>query len=157
MSNAHFALAVPALYFLVVSAPLAYFDLKEKRLPNRLTLPGIALALLALVVFAILGEPLKALLSFVVALALFALGVFVVIKGWLGMGDVKLLSGLALVVGAFDLGYTGLLVGVTLVVGIGYAIYRIVTRTIDRSFALGPGIILSYLVCLAVISAALFS
>jgi Flp pilus assembly protein protease CpaA len=120
-------------------------------------LPGIALALLALVVFAILGEPLKALLSFVVAFALFALGVFVVIKGWLGMGDVKLLSGLALVVGAFDLGYTGLLVGVTLVVGIGYAIYRIVTRTTDRSFALGPGIILSYLVCLAVISAALFS
>jgi leader peptidase (prepilin peptidase)/N-methyltransferase len=157
MSNAHFALAVPALYFLVVSAPLAYFDLKERRLPNRLTLPGIALALLALVVFAILGEPLKALLSFGVALLLFALGVFISMKGWLGMGDVKLFVGSALVVGAFDLAYVGILLGVTLVVGIGCAIYRIVTRTTYRSIALGPGIILSYLVCLAVISAALFS
>lgn len=151
MSNAELALAIPALYFFVVAFPLVWIDLKERRLPNRLTLPGLALSALGLVSAAFLGEPLKALASFGVALALFIVGVFLSFRGWLGMGDVKLLSGVSLVVGAFDLSLVPILLGSVLVCVVVYAALFYTRQLKSNRFALGPAICLSYLLCLALI------
>ena len=86
--------SLPAyLYLGLVTGPLAVIDLREKRLPNRLTLPSypIVAALIALAALADGGWPAagRAALGAVVLLAVYAV-LHVVNPAGLGMGDVKL-------------------------------------------------------------------
>ena len=68
---------VPSLYLIAVAVPLAVIDVRQRRLPNRLVLPGIGLALLAQLVASAVASvwPILALgVAFVLAtvLVLFA-------------------------------------------------------------------------------------
>lgn len=92
-----------AAYFAVATIPLAYFDLREHRLPNAWTLPAWALAVVALAADWIgTGRfPVDGALAAGVALVLF--GMFAVFAG-LGMGDVKLAVPLAAGLGLAEIG-----------------------------------------------------
>ncbi|WP_426624723.1 prepilin peptidase [Leifsonia sp. McL0607] len=89
--------AVGALYVAAVTAALVRYDLRERRLPNALVLPGLAFVAVGAVWSVLSGAGGIAL---VVAAALCSLGVllaFLVLAcgGGLGMGDVKLAALLA--------------------------------------------------------------
>ncbi|KQR54214.1 hypothetical protein ASF88_05235 [Leifsonia sp. Leaf336] len=98
--------AVGALYVAAVTAALVQYDLRQRRLPDALVLPGLA--------FAALGALWSALsassgIAVVVTAALCGLGVllaFLVLAsgGGLGMGDVKLAALLAAALGALVAG-----------------------------------------------------
>jgi leader peptidase (prepilin peptidase)/N-methyltransferase len=87
--------ALAVLYLAAVTPELARVDIREQRLPNRLVLPGIAVAIIALAGdWLVTGlPPLVPLIagggSFAVFLALAA-------AGGVGMGDVKLAALLGL-------------------------------------------------------------
>jgi len=91
---------------------LAVVDWEQRRLPNVVVLPGLAVAV------ALSPEPiataLAAAVAFVVFLGLFALGRRLYGPGALGMGDVKLAALVAAVVGLPAAGYA-------LVLGVGLA------------------------------------
>jgi leader peptidase (prepilin peptidase)/N-methyltransferase len=92
---------LPALcYLAVVAAPLTVIDIREHRLPDRLTLPSypIALALLALPNGR--DRLLSALVGLAVALAFYLLLALVYPAG-IGWGDVKLSGVLGLYLGWF--------------------------------------------------------
>ncbi len=76
---------------------LGWYDIRERRLPNWLTMPG-ATAILA--VAAAAGHGMPALLG---GLALFAVYLVVHLLAGLGAGDVKLAVGLGALTGAFGI------------------------------------------------------
>ncbi len=99
----HFLLLVPFVYLVAISIPLATIDLREHRLPNRLTLSAATLTLGCLATSAWLGGSWSPLIS-----ALTAAGV-TFLSGWLlaareaiGMGDIKLLISLNAFAGYFS-------------------------------------------------------
>lgn len=99
---------LPALcYLAAVAAPLAVIDLRERRLPDVLTLPSYPAALLLLGIAAFFlhnggGQFRHALLGLAGAAALYLLLVLVYPAG-LGWGDVKLSGVLGLYLGWFGL------------------------------------------------------
>lgn len=90
------AAGVVVLAWLVV---LSVFDIRERRLPNWLTMPG---ALVILAAAAVAGRGLPALVG---AVALFAvyLGVHLLRPAAMGAGDVKLAIGVGALTGTFGI------------------------------------------------------
>lgn len=76
---------------------LSVYDLRQRRLPNALTLPG---AVLILAVATVAGRGVPALLG-AAALSLLYLAVHLIDPAALGAGDVKLAVGLGALTGAF--------------------------------------------------------
>ena len=80
-------------YLAAVSIPLAIFDIRQRRLPNKLVLPGFLVVWPAQLISSIaLGDFTRMGTSTLCCLALFALGLLVNRIGAVGMGDVKLLA-----------------------------------------------------------------
>lgn len=113
-----------------VAAAGAWYDVRERRVPNALTVGGLALAL-ALSAFAGWGGLLAALAGAGVAL-LVSLPVF--LAGGLGGGDVKLLAAVGAFLGPGEL--PAALVAIALVGGLMAAVEVVrrgaVTRTLRR-------------------------
>jgi leader peptidase (prepilin peptidase)/N-methyltransferase len=86
-------------YFAAVTIPLVVYDLRERRLPNKLTLPGLVVAVVTL---ALTMEWVKFLLALGISSLLFLLGTLISVRGWIGMGDVKLFTGLSMLLAWFD-------------------------------------------------------
>ena len=86
-------------YFAVTTIPLVIYDLRERRLPNKITVPGLIVTILSL---ALTLEWAKFLLALGVAVVLFAAGLMLSLRGWIGMGDVKLFASLSLLLAWFD-------------------------------------------------------
>ena len=84
----------PAVAWLVA---LTVYDVRQRRLPNALTLPG---AVAVLVVAALAGHGTAALLGGVALAALYLL-VHLIAPAAMGAGDVKLALGLGALTGAF--------------------------------------------------------
>ena len=84
----------------LLSWPLSQVDIKEHRLPNPMTLTIIGAAVLLVSLDAILLGSLSALI-WALACAGFTFGVGFAMAHWnlIGMGDVKLLTGLHLILG----------------------------------------------------------
>jgi len=126
-----------AAYLAVFSIPLVVIDLRERRLPNKITLPGIAVTLLGLV-FA--GDWLRLGVAVGLASLVFLVGTFVSVRGWLGMGDVKLLVSITLLLGWY--GPIQLLVGLSgaFVFAGAVVLVRMFLKKITASstIALGP-------------------
>ena len=78
-------------------AALTVYDVRQRRLPNALTLPG---ALAVLVVAALAGRGTSALLGGVALAALYLL-VHLIAPAAMGAGDVKLALGVGALAGAF--------------------------------------------------------
>ena len=162
----------PIAYLLVVAWPLAKTDLRERRLPNKFTLPGFWLALSAQTMASLLlgfswlsrgkagwqgdllwqafGNQLTALL---VGTVVFALSVAAHVWWGLGMGDVKLLTVISLSLGWFSpwspllAVFLGFAVAVVAVVA-GVATGR---SKLSSSVPLGPYLLVGFVVASALL------
>lgn len=76
-------------YVVAVSIPLTVVDIREHRLPNKLVVPGIALAVLCGVLQLVLSGW-RDFMPLVCGAGYFALMFVLSVLGGLGMGDVKL-------------------------------------------------------------------
>lgn len=133
-------LLLPALFFLVLLAvPLTVIDIREHRLPDRLTLPAypVALALLA-----IQNAPAQ-LLHAILGLAggfVFYLLLAVIYPAGIGFGDVKLAGVLGLYLGWFGARafLTGLAGGFVLAAVFGVALIAAGRATRKTQVPFGP-------------------
>jgi leader peptidase (prepilin peptidase)/N-methyltransferase len=130
-------------FFAATTIPLMVIDFRERRLPNKITIPGYLISLLGLVLTL---EWSRVLTAVVISALLFGIGTLISLKGWIGMGDVKLVSGLSLLLAWFDpslvwqatLWSFGL---ATVVVLVGFIAKKMTTRS---SIALGPYLLLGF-------------
>ena len=130
-------------FFAATTIPLMVIDFRERRLPNKITIPGYLISLLGLVLTL---EWSRVLTAVSISALLFGVGTLISLKGWIGMGDVKLVSGLSLLLAWFDpalvwqatLWSFGL---ATVVVLVGFIAKKMTTRS---SIALGPYLLLGF-------------
>jgi leader peptidase (prepilin peptidase)/N-methyltransferase len=119
LSIATVVMFVPLLHSLAIAIPLSVIDIRERRLPNKLVLPNLAVAFVAVLVSMVLGEWQRGLLSLGISVLLLALGMVVNRLGWIGMGDVKLLTALSLSLSWFSAWNIPIVLGVSvLAVGV---------------------------------------
>ena len=130
-------------FFAATTIPLIVIDIRERRLPNRITLPGIAISLLGI---SLSFDWLKVLIALGIAASLFGLGTLLSIKGMIGMGDVKLMTGLGLLLAWFSpslvwqaLLWAFLSAGIFVVGGMLFK--KITTRS---TIALGPYLLIGF-------------
>jgi leader peptidase (prepilin peptidase)/N-methyltransferase len=135
-------------YLVLTAWPLAKTDILERRLPNKYVLPAFPITWLGQLLAGFSGagfvNMLWALLAGVVT---FTLSLLINRLGLLGMGDVKLMTVMALALGWFSpllpiiaLGFSFLIAGVV-------AIWLLLTKRIKLggSMALGPYLIAGFL------------
>ena len=159
---------LPVAYLFAAAWPLARIDLREHRLPNALTLPGLGLALVAQTLASLVlalgaltrGEnPWNAFANQGVALALGAMvfGPSLAAHIWcgLGMGDVKLLTVISLSLGWFSPWSPLLAVFVGLAVAVGSVVLGLFTRRtkLNAAIALGPYLLVGFAVAALVLVA----
>lgn len=96
--------SVGLIYLAIVSWPLAVIDIKQHRLPNKLVLPAFPITLLGQLISAVIFQTWQnILIALASAVVMFALTLGINRLGLLGMGDVKLMSAMALGLGWFAL------------------------------------------------------
>ena len=83
----------------VLYAAVAAQDLRQRRVSNFLC---AGIAVLGLARWAVLMQVAPAALAVAAAIVLFGLGILFFSRGWLGGGDVKLITATALLIGAYD-------------------------------------------------------
>lgn len=136
---------LPALCFLVaIAVPLTVIDVREKRLPDRLTLPSYPAALALLGIAAIFPPNGPARLEHAL-LGLAAAGAFYLLlaaiyPGGIGLGDVKLAGVLGLYLGWFGarVFLAGILGGFVLATVIGVALIATGRATRKTQLPFGP-------------------
>jgi leader peptidase (prepilin peptidase)/N-methyltransferase len=135
-------------YFAATTIPLVIYDLRERRLPNKITLPGLVVVLISL---ALTMEWGKFLIAVGISALLFLVGTLISIRGWIGMGDVKLFTGLSMLLAWFD----PLLVWQASVWAFGIAASVVVAgflvkkMTARSTIALGPYLLVGFWVAIA--------
>lgn len=135
-------------FFAIATIPLIIIDFRERRLPNKITIPGYLLSLVGLL---LTFEWQRVLLAVGVSALLFGVGTLVSLRGWIGMGDVKLFTGLSLLLAWFDpklvwqatLWSFGVAASVVL---IGFLIKKMTARS---TIALGPYLLVGFWVALS--------
>jgi leader peptidase (prepilin peptidase)/N-methyltransferase len=144
---------IPVAYLLAVSGPLIITDIREHRLPNKLVLPAIPVALVSWLVLAItLNQWGKFFIALLCGLGVFALGVLANRFGRIGMGDVKLSFSLVLVVGWFSWPLALLVPVLALVFILATVAFIIFVRKnpTPQSIAFGPHLIIAFAFLLGV-------
>jgi leader peptidase (prepilin peptidase)/N-methyltransferase len=139
------------IYLVAVAWPLARTDIREHRLPNKLTLPLLPIALFGQVLAAWLcGEWSRLGIALGWAVVSFVVGLGINRIGTLGMGDVKLITGMSLSLGWFTpvaplLALCAAFALATLVV-----LFLFATRKarMGSSIALGPYLLVGFLIAL---------
>ena len=95
---------LPISYVIATAIPLLVINRREKRLPNKIVIPLFLLTLLCWLTLAIWqGKWAELGLALLVFLGSFIAGIITNFKGWIGMGDVKYIATLSLIVGWFSL------------------------------------------------------
>ena len=135
-------------YLVLTAWPLAKTDILERRLPNKYVLPAFPITWLGQVLAGATGAGFVNMLwAHLAGVVTFALSILINRLGLLGMGDVKLMTVMALALGWFSpllpvvaLGLSFLLAGVV-------AILLLMRRKIrlGGSMALGPYLIAGFL------------
>jgi leader peptidase (prepilin peptidase)/N-methyltransferase len=81
------------VYLLLMTLPLTFIDIRQRRLPNKIVLPGLAITLVGQVLSVLAGAQWQQLaVAWAAAVAVFALAAVANYFGALGMGDVKLMA-----------------------------------------------------------------
>lgn len=142
MDSIGWALAlVPPLHAVIVATPLIRSDLRYRRLPNRLVLPLIATALVCTALAsALLDEWYRFGAALMSSSLLFGLGVWLAIRSQIGMGDVKLATGIAQSLGWFH----PLLPWFALAVAFVLASAQALVRRVPKHIAFGPYLLLGF-------------
>lgn len=129
------------LYLVLVAIPLAKIDLREHRLPNRLVLPAIPITLLGQLLSCLVGASWSMLGQAVAAALLaFVAGLLLNRFATLGMGDVKLIAAISLMLGWFSPVMPLLALFLAFLLATVVLLPKLVFRRLGlgRSIALGP-------------------
>ncbi len=135
------------LYLLAVATPLTIIDLRERRLPNKYVVPAFAVALVGQTAASALGASLIRLpVAVGSAIVLLTLGIAANLKFDFGMGDVKLISAMALSLGWFDPLLPLLALFLASVAASAWVGARVVFdgASLKGSIALGPYLLLGF-------------
>jgi leader peptidase (prepilin peptidase)/N-methyltransferase len=141
-----FAWLGPA-YLLVVAWPLARTDIREHRLPNRLTLPLLPVALCGQLLAAGLGDDWSRLgVALGWAVVAFVVGLGINRVGTLGMGDVKLITGMSLSLAWFSPVAPLLALAAAFALATLVVLFLVATRKarMGSSIALGPYLLVGF-------------
>lgn len=135
----HPAALVPVVYLGVVTVPLVLTDIREHRLPNLYTVPGIGLGILA-------AAAQWSLTPLVAGGVYGGLMLLLTIGGGVGMGDVKLalLIGLAAGTGTLTAAVAAFLLG-----GVAASV-ALITRGRRVRIAFGPWMLTGYWIAVGV-------
>lgn len=139
------------MYLLAVAWPLARTDIREHRLPNKYTLPLLPIALVGQALAAsFTGQWSRLGVALGWAVVAFVVGLGINRMGTLGMGDVKLITGMSLSLGWFTpvaplLALCAAFALATLVV-----LFLFATRKarMGSSIALGPYLLAGFVIAL---------
>lgn len=139
----HLIALLPVALLLVASIPLVKFDLKEKRLPNKIVVPIILVALVSgVTASAISGEWLRFVFAFLISASFFMALLMMSMRGMIGMGDAKVMFAMTLSLSWFSPLLGGLVFVVTAVVT---ALASIVYYRLHRyTIALAPFMFVSF-------------
>lgn len=131
---------LPVIYFTAVAVPLIITDNREHRLPNKLTLPAIPITAFAWLSLAILDNRWADFwLSLGMAVIVFALGFGANRVGNLGMGDVKLFTGLALMLAWFIGAWSLLLPIGAVVICVAHYLVKVALGKLSQGSAVAMG------------------
>lgn len=148
----HVFLLFPFGYLIAISIPLAITDIREHRLPNKLTLSAALLTITSLVAASVVSGDWQALISaLVAALATFLIGWFLAARAAIGMGDIKLLISLNAFAGYFSPLLPLISMAVALLAAILISAIFLFGRrlSLQSSIALGPYLLLGFFVAVA--------
>jgi Flp pilus assembly protein protease CpaA len=148
-------LIFPIVYLSLVGIPIIYFDLRVARVPNKYTLPALYIWLICATTYAVVSGDWFWTLVMPIVFGLVSLVIFMfvsVARGYLGMGDVKLLifMGLAL---SWKFAWVWLVlpsVSIALAFIVALVLVFIAKRKIN-SLALAPYIYFVYFVLIAIL------
>jgi leader peptidase (prepilin peptidase)/N-methyltransferase len=149
--------ALPLVYLAVASIPLVVIDYKEHRLPNKIVLPFAALAFITAIVVNVATQSWGNLLLAVgLPFAWFIIGLVLNYFDTLGMGDVKFITALLLAVGVYSPLIALLIIPLSVLFALIAVVYWIMSGKVEksRSVPLGPSLILSTWLVVAVFSSA---
>ncbi len=132
-----------AAYLAIFTIPLVVIDLRERRLPNKITLPAIALTFIGLL---LAWDWPKFGVATICAAVVFGAGTLLSFKGWLGMGDVKLLVPIGLTLGWFGWQLLAIGLGVAFMAAGLFVLVRLAMRkiTATSTIALGPFLLFGF-------------
>ena len=143
---------LPIAYLLAVAWPLARTDLKVRRLPNKYTLPALPITLAAhLAASGLTNQWGRFWVALGLGAAAFGLGLLLNLTGRLGMGDVKLATGITWALAWF--GAMQPLIWLTISFGLATAVVLFLfakrKMSMGRSIALGPYLLAGFVIALA--------
>ncbi len=134
---------IPVLAILLATPRLSLWDIREHRLPNHITFPLIMLSTLIILLS---FQTSRILAAFGLALLVFLIGWLLAHRNLVGMGDVKLLTAMALALGSHSPMSFLAALSIGLVVATVVSITRIAIKKItpNSSIALGPYLMLGF-------------
>ncbi len=142
---------IGCLYLLAVAWPLARIDLREKRLPNRLTLPLFPVTIFGQASAVLLGAEVSRFLTALLASVLaFAACLALNRYAGLGMGDVKLISGMTMALAWFSplLPAVALLIAVLVAGAFALVMVALGKTKMGSSIPLGPFLLIGFVLSL---------
>jgi len=130
---------LPLVYLGIVAIPLVIIDLREHRLPNKIVLPFIALAFIANIATNIIQQSWGNLgVGLGLTVAIFILGIIANYFDILGMGDVKMFSGIYLALSVFSPLLALWVIPITIGFGLLGFIVGLLMRKLTLTVPLGP-------------------
>jgi leader peptidase (prepilin peptidase)/N-methyltransferase len=141
--------AAGSLYIFAILVPLARIDIREHRLPNVLVLPAFPITLIGQLLGSwILNEWTRIAISIFAALAALLCGIAANRFASLGMGDVKLISVIAMVLGWYNLVSPVVFVflGFLIASAVVFSMLLFRKTALSNSIALGPYLLAGFAV-----------
>lgn len=135
------------IYLFLVAWPLIRIDIRERRLPNKYTLPVFPIALFGQALEVCLGQdPSRLLTSVLVGVLAFAASFALNRYAGLGMGDVKLITGISLTLAWFNPLLPAISVLIGLVLAGAVSLIQIIRQKagMGSSIALGPYLLIGF-------------
>ena len=151
MTIGYFLGLVGPLYLMAVAWPLARVDIREHRLPNRLTLPAFPVTIVSQVLAVLLGENWAYLATAAgVAVTAFVAGLVLNRYAGLGMGDVKLITAITLALAWFSplVPLVALAIALVLAGVVATAMVVLQKARMGSSVALGPYLLVGFVLSL---------
>jgi leader peptidase (prepilin peptidase) / N-methyltransferase len=139
--------AVPALYLAATTPELALVDLRERRLPDRMTLPGIAVGAVAVAIDGVVTRTVP-WTPIIAAVALTVVFFVLAIAGGMGLGDVKLVAVIGLA--SPTLGIAVAAPFAAFLLGGVVSVVVLIRRGRGARIPFGPFLLAGYVVALAV-------
>jgi leader peptidase (prepilin peptidase)/N-methyltransferase len=135
---------LPVAYVAATAIPLVAIDIKQHRLPNKIVLPMIALTFISQLTLVIWTGAWASLgISLGLGFAVLVLGLYLNYRDWVGMGDVKLLTGLTMILSWFTVLGGALLMPISIVLGVVVAAVLVLTKGV-KQVPLGPTLLVTF-------------